>query len=72
MGLCGYVGLNLPLACNINLYQVTNVTYVFTAGNSGLMATQVKLEVIGYGSVKLYFPSLSVQVCDFVVLWLSE
>ena len=70
--LCRYVGLNGPLACNINLQQVTNVTYLFTAGNSGLMATQVKLEVIGYGSVKLYFPSLSVKVCDFVVLWYAR
>ena len=27
-----YVGLNGPLACNINLYQVTNVTYVLRLG----------------------------------------
>ena len=36
------------------------------------MATQVKLEVIGYGAVKFYFSDLSVKVCDFVVLWYAR
>ena len=64
--------VKLPLACNINLYQVTNVTYVFTAGNSGLMATQVKLEVIGYGLLSYTFQAFQLKYVTLLFFGMSE